>query len=144
MPETTYGWVTETYADDYMQSRLNVVNWFASGANKVAALMMAYRQLISSPLFSFTSTISEQMKWAQLEQALFLLNYSADIDARSSLRSQGVQSAGIVQESYKELNRQAICEAAMDFLKDYKKSQTFAFGIVELQREETTQTTELV
>ncbi len=100
MPEETYGWVTMEEAETYMSLRLNAAAYWHSGISKEAALMTAYNYLVNSGLFSFPDDASDNMKTAQFETALFLLQHLEDMDARLGLQAQGVRQAGVVQESY--------------------------------------------
>jgi len=100
MPEPTYGWVTETEANNYMFTRLGASTYWYTGADKVAALTTAYNMLTAGS-WSFPTTISLNMQNAQFEMALFLLQHQAGMDARMGLQAQGVTQAGIVEETYK-------------------------------------------
>ena len=68
----TYGWVTEAEADTYFATRLGASTYWASGAEKAAALTTAYNNLVDCGKFSFPSTATDKMKRGQYEQALFL------------------------------------------------------------------------
>lgn len=95
----TNTFITLTDADTYFEARVNAGAWNGSSDDeKKAALVTGYRDL--STRFSFSSTISNAMKYAQCEQSLFRLQDESGIDARAALRSQGVESAGVVKESY--------------------------------------------
>jgi len=100
----TNSWISEADAALYFAGRLSSDAWDdATTANKVKALITAYRQLIACGLFTLPSEIAditEAVKDAQCEQALFLLQQGADIDSRKGLQAQGVVSSGIVQETY--------------------------------------------
>lgn len=113
-------WVTVAEAGTYFEARLNSTAWTgASATEKIQALIMAYRQLNAAE-YSFPSVAVDAMKYAQFEQALFLLAYSSDIDARTALQAQGVTEAGIVKEKYSGGVSLPICAAAKSFIEDYE------------------------
>jgi hypothetical protein len=118
----TYGWVTIAEADTYFSTRLGSGILWDSGTEKESALTTAYNQLQNSGTFTLPTTATTAMKYAQYEQALFLLQHNDDIMRRKGLQAQGVTQAGIVQESYtaeagKEM---AICPMALQLLSAYK------------------------
>ncbi|MFA5456869.1 MAG: hypothetical protein WC261_04465 [Synergistaceae bacterium] len=114
----TNSWVTVAEAELYFEARLNATSWTgATATQKIQALIMAYRQL-NSGQYSFPTVVVDTMKYAQLEQALFLLAYSADIDARMALQAQGVTEAGIVKEKYSSAGTIPICAIAQAWIKD--------------------------
>jgi len=100
-------WVSEVAADTYFATRLGASTYWSSGTEKDAALTTAQWQIENSDLFggypdvSITGEVATQaMADAVCEQALFLLQ-DADVDTRVNLQAQGVQQAGMVQETYK-------------------------------------------
>jgi len=116
----TNTWVTGQEAEDYFATRLNSETWTeATNTEKIQALIMAYRQL-SAAAYSFPAVTVDAMKYAQYEQALFLLAYSSDIDARMALQAQGVIEAGIVKEKYSSLGAIPICVTAKSWVKNYE------------------------
>lgn len=101
MPEIIYGWVTLVEAETYMAARLGSSKYWNTNTSKIAALTTAYNFLIVSS-YDFPIEVSTNMKNAQCEMALFLLQHLEDMDARMGLQAQGVVSAGVVEESYRE------------------------------------------
>ncbi|MBM3210596.1 hypothetical protein FJZ33_00130 [Candidatus Poribacteria bacterium] len=95
----TNSWVTLEEAEEYMSSRLGAYKFWYTGVFKEAALITAYN-FLNSGKFEFPADISVNMKNAQCEMALFLLQHLEDMDARIGLQAQGVTSAGVVQEGY--------------------------------------------
>ena len=63
------------------------------------------------------------MRDAQCEQALFIIQHQKDADQRLGLQSQGVVSAGIVKEQYRDGKGPdiAISAIALRFLDSIKK-----------------------
>ena len=98
-------WVTEDEADTYFATRYGAAQHWASGTDKTAALATAYCDLIDCGDFEFEDVASgeeaeQELKDAQCEQALFIIQQGAAIDLRAALQEQGVASAGIMQEGY--------------------------------------------
>lgn len=123
----TNSWVTVAEADTYFEARLNAAAWSsATATQKIQALIMAYRQL-NAASYSFPSTAVDAMKYAQFEQALFLLSYSSDIDARTALQAQGVTEAGIVKEKYSGSASLPICATAKAFVEGYEDTKDNIF-----------------
>ncbi len=103
----TNSWVTAQEAEDYFAVRFGVgTNWSGlSDANKIAALISAHRYINSLENYTFpteVADITQAMKDAQCEMALFLVIHQVDMDARKGLQAQGVKQAGIVQETYED------------------------------------------
>jgi len=113
-------WVTMDEADTYFSERIGASNYWTSGADKEQALITAYRQIKNAYNLS-AETTDNNIKYAQCEQALFLIAFSDEIFRRASLQAQGVVKAGIVKEDYlKEyMGEVPICAMARNFLKDY-------------------------
>ena len=97
-------WVTEAEADTFMATRMGASLYWTDGeGDNVAAVVTAYKWL-NSGVFSFPTTATQPMKDAQCEMALFLLQHQPDLDLRMGLQAQGVTSAGVVKEKYREDN----------------------------------------
>lgn len=139
----TNSFCTAQEAEDYFATRMSVDAWDdATDDNQIRALITAYNQLVNSGLFSFPATTTNAIKYAQCEQALFLLQQGDDIDSRRALQAQGVVEAGIVKEKYSgDLQGVAICANARAFLKDYaiEDNQLFV-GDVNRDEEESADT----
>lgn len=133
-------WVTQTEAETYLQLRLGAVDVWNEGVDeteKQAALATAYRNLKNCGIFTIDeSSVTQAMKDAQCEQALFLLQHGRDIDSRLGLQRQGVKQSGLAQETYELIGtgRIPICTNALALLNDSKQSSGFAIG--ELERDE--------
>jgi len=128
---TVYGWVTEAEADAFMTTRWKAADVWVSGVDKPAALTTAYNMLIACGLFTFPSTASQAMKDAQCEQALFLVQQGAALDARIGVRAQGVTQAGVVKETYKDEEVEIpISPMAKALLSDYQT--TFGDGYLNI------------
>jgi len=127
----TNSWVTMIEADTYFSERLGSENW-VSGADKEKALKTAYRQIKFNGDYEIGSTVTDNLKYAQMEQAYFLLSFEADISHRKALQAQGVISAGIIKETYVEgdLSKVALCQFSQMLLKDYStKKHAFLVDI---------------
>jgi len=131
----TNTWATGQEAEDYFATRFGVgTNWSAlTDANKIAALISAYRQLVNLDDYDFPSTIDQEMKDAQCEMALFLIIHQADMDARMGLQAQGVTQAGIVQESYDKdaAGRLAVPAIVRNMLSEYESESPLLAADVE-------------
>lgn len=99
--------ITLADAETYMAKRLGASKFWhkerTDQDTKEAALATAYRSLVGCGQFSLPTTaggITQPVKDAQCEMALFLLQHQEDMDGRLGLQAQGVRQAGIVQESY--------------------------------------------
>jgi hypothetical protein len=114
-------WVTIDEAEDYFETRYLSDEWVeASHENKIKALVSAYRQISTNEDYSFLETASDNMKYAQYEQALYLLKFGDSMERRASLQAQGVTRAGIVDENYKETNGGVqLCPTAAKLLNSY-------------------------
>ena len=94
----TNSWVTISEADNYLTDRVGTSAWFAlsdSAAagteSKTTYLVTACQWLLSEyPDDLVVTLIDENLKKAQIEAALYLLNNYTDFAARSALSSQGV------------------------------------------------------
>lgn len=130
---TVYGWVTLAEANTFMATRLGADTYWNSSTSKAAALITAYDDLVTCGDFDFSLDSGEDtpqaFKDAQCEQALFLLRDQDGIEARASLQAQGVQSAGIVQESYAGKASIAICLKARAFLRSYGLASRNSFDV---------------
>lgn len=97
----TNSWVTEAAANTYFGERMGAGDYWVDGAtDNIPALITAYRWL-NAGRFTFPTTITQPIKDAQCEMALFLLQHQPDLDLRMGLRAQGVIVAGVVKEQYK-------------------------------------------
>ncbi|GEM_PF-468774 len=97
----TNSWVTGPEAEEYFAGRLGASTWWNTSAEKVPALITAYKRIMSCGDFSIEADEDEQVvKDAQCEMALFLLQHQSDMDARQGLQDQGVVAANIVGETY--------------------------------------------
>jgi len=100
----TNSWVTELAANDFMESRMGAGDyWGDGGGDNAAALITAY-QWLNAGKYSLPTTATQAMKDAQCEMALFLLQHQPDLDLRMGLQAQGVITAGVVKERYKDDN----------------------------------------
>ena len=100
----TNSWVTEAEANTYFSGRIKASDYWTNGAtDNIPALVTAYKWLHAGR-YTFPTTVADAMKDAQCEMALFLLQHQPDLDLRMGLQAQGVISAGVVKERYREDN----------------------------------------
>ena len=118
----TNSFVTAAEATTYFTTRWGADTWAAlTEAQKDAALVTAYNQIVQSGAFSIPDTITTQIKMAQMEQALFITIHGVDALARAGLIAQGVTQSGVSKETYdaEMRGRIALCPEAYELLKDY-------------------------
>lgn len=100
----TNSWVTETEANTYFEARVTAADyWVNSATINKPALITAYKWLKAGK-YTFPTTATQNMKDAQCEYALFLIQHQPDLDLRMGLQAQGVVQAGVVKERYREDN----------------------------------------
>lgn len=93
-------WVTLAQADEYFATRLGSSSWFAlpptgiNGADsKEALLVTAFNWILYDGKYSVSeSTDSANVRMAQLEAAIFLLEYREEYESRAANIAGGVQS----------------------------------------------------
>lgn len=135
----TNSWVTGPEAEEYFAGRLGASTFWNSTAeaNKIPALITAYKMLRACPDYTIDADEdAQEVKDAQCEMALFLLQHQADMDARQGLQAQGVQRADIVGETY-DLDRAgqlAVPPVVAQLLDGY--STLSPMGAVTLERDE--------
>ena len=131
----TNSWVTEAEANSYMEGRVKAGDyWDDGGADNIPALITAFKWLTGTPAYSFPVIVSQDMKDGQSEYALFLLQHQPDLDLRMGLQAQGVKVAGIVKESYREIQGIAVPPIVHELLRDY--TTEVPFYILPLERDE--------
>lgn len=84
-------WTNVTEADVYFADSLESIKW-ASVANKSGAINSAFRVLSTHPAYTFPEIVSQVMKDANAEYALYLANNG---NKRQALLDQGVKSFSI-------------------------------------------------
>jgi hypothetical protein len=120
----TDSYCTVDEADAYINSKWNTADYWQNNLTeeeKEQVLRTAFYQLKYSDMYSLPanlSDISNELKYAQAEQALFII-MNDGIDMRKSLQMQGVTEAGIVKEKYdlSRFNNNTIAPAAQQLLK---------------------------
>ena len=132
----TNTWVTMAEADTYFSERIGSSKYWVSGADKEQSLITAYRQINNMDGYVFPVVATDNMKYAQCEQALFLLAFSDEIFRRSSLKAQGVTEAGIVKEKYMQIDGVPIAEMAKVLLKDNEDASNTGNYAITLERDE--------
>jgi hypothetical protein len=118
----TNTWISRDDANIYFGTRISSADWAAAAdADKDKALQTAFRQIKYNTDYEIPSETSDNLKYAQCEQAVFLIKFATAISYRKGLQAQGVTAAGIVKETYSEakLDELAICAEAKLFLKGY-------------------------
>ena len=100
----TNSWVTEAEANSYYEARIHGDDYWTNGASdNIPSLITAYKWL-NAGRWTFPTTVTQPIKDAQLEMALFLLQHQPYLDLRMGLHVQGVIAAGVVKEKYKNDN----------------------------------------
>jgi len=133
---STNTWVMMAEANTYFSERIGAEKYWLTGTNKEQALITAYRQLKNTEGYLFPDTPTVNMKYAQCEQALFLLAFSDEIFRRGSLQAQGVVEAGIVKEKYVIEQGVPICDMAKVLLKDNEDTEMTGHHAIDLARDE--------
>jgi len=99
----TNSWVTEAEANTYFLTRIHGDDyWTDSASDNIPALITAYNWL--NVRYDLPVVGTADIKNAQCEYALFLLQHQPDLDLRMGLQAQGVIVAGVVKERYKDDN----------------------------------------
>ncbi len=124
----TNSWATETEADDYLTDRIDAGSWFnltgvaAPGENsKESLLVSAFRWLISSPLLTLSvSSTNSEIKNAQIEASLYLLQHYREMDERRTLVATGVGETRLSRKwETLSANNLAIPDHILGYLVDY-------------------------
>jgi hypothetical protein len=138
----TNSWVTLDEANTYFKTRIGsevIWNEELDDEKREASLITAFNTLMNSGLFSISAdSDSAQVKNAQCEMALFLLQHAEDIDSRKGLQSQGVLSSDVVSETYDKdkLNSLAIPQIVLSLLNDSKTEHSTFISEVTRDEEE--------
>jgi hypothetical protein len=135
------GWMNNVaQADTYFVTRFSSDAWTAASAgNKEAALWTAYYRLIDCDVYNLSDATptTAPLRRAQCEMAFYLIKHLPAEDHRLGIQAQGVVSAGIVQESYKEdmaLPIPAIVDAILD--KAGYKASPVSFFVAPIGRDD--------
>lgn len=97
----TNSWISESDANDYMDSRFGSWEFWDDATNKTAALITAYKRIKETGSFvNLPDEATQNMKDAQCEMALFLAAEGGDILRRNALQAQGIVEGGTVKEKY--------------------------------------------
>jgi len=100
----TNSWVTEAQANTYFEARIKAGDyWTNNASDNIPALITAYNWLNAGG-YGLPAVATQNMKDAQCEMAMFLLQHQPDLDLRMGLQVQGVIAAGVVKERYKDDN----------------------------------------
>lgn len=129
----TYGWVTELEADTYFDLHYTGRSYWDAETSKAAALLTAYRQLVGCNYFLFPSVSTTRMKYAQFEQALFIIMNGEALDRRAGLQAQGVTRSEVVGEYY-SFNGVPIAPAVLGLVKDMARVGKAYYRAVDLIR----------
>ena len=131
-------WISLECANEFMSARFGAgEHWDdLSDTEKSAALITAFKQIKNSGLFSFPAAATPDIRDAQCEQALFIVQHQKDADQRLGLQAQGVTSAGIVKEQYKDGRADiAISPIVLRYLDCYR-TQGSALHVGSINRDE--------
>lgn len=134
----TNSWVTVAEADTYLTDRLGAGNWFTTPNNdqpgitsRKVLLVSAFRWLIASPLLTLTAgSTDDNVKNAQIEAALFLLEHYTELDERRTLQATGVKEIQISRRTeifdYTQL---AIPDHILGYLTEYLTGANTVFQL---------------
>lgn len=118
-------WASVTEADAYFADSLELAKWDAI-TNKSGAINSAYRVLLTHPAYSYPSTVTDNMKNANIEYALYLASVGTK---RQDLINQGVTQfkVGDFSETLKEQDEWHGSEVTLpsivkQYLKEYSNS----------------------
>jgi len=124
----TNSWIDVADATTYFAERIGASKYWPaslSEPDKEAALITAYRQINSISDYSFPDDATDNMKFAQCEQALMLVAFADEMFRRSALQSQGVAEAGIVKEKYNLDGEVKISDIAKSLLTGFETEAPF-------------------
>ena len=93
-------WVTIVEADTYLTDRIDASNWFDLGdtgdpgaSSKTTLLASSFHWLMGDVSLELSATLTDaNVKNAQMEGALFLLKYGAELQAKRAFLSFGGKS----------------------------------------------------
>jgi len=124
-------WVTIVEADTYLTDRIDASNWFdledigSPGAkSKTTLLASSFQWLIGDPSLELSLTLTDDnVKKAQMEGALFLLNYSKELQGKQAFLSFGGRSFRMSKrwESF-DLSALTIPLHIIGLLQEYQRS----------------------
>lgn len=124
----TNSWVEIAEATAYFVERIGASKYWPASLTdpeKEAALITAYRQINSISDYSFPETATDNMKFAQCEQALMLVAFADEMFRRTALQSQGVSEAGTVKEKYALDGEVKISDLAKSLLTGFETEALF-------------------
>jgi hypothetical protein len=132
----TNSWISLEDAEDYMATRIGAGVVWNTAAEKEAALITAYKQLMGCDKYSLPVAATQTLEEAQCEMALFLLQHQEDMDARKGLQAQGVIQAGMVEETYDKdkVGVMPVPPQVDNLLKDYRTESPI--GSAQLERDD--------
>lgn len=111
------GWVTLTEFTNYCNSKHVNADAYAQTDFNTQALNFAFNCIVTHPELKFTdNTVTDWMKNAQMEQAIYLIQQADARDKRLGLQAQGVTRADIIGEYFRKSNRIDLCAGAAMFL----------------------------
>ena len=124
------GWVTEAEFVSYCNTKHVNADAYTQTGNNVQALNYALMCIVTNPEIKLPEdgTVTNWMQFAQMEQALYLLQQSTARDMRLGLIAQGVTRADIVGEYLKAQRRIDLCAGAAMFLSPYTLSNGGGWG----------------
>jgi hypothetical protein len=124
----TNSWATVAEADTYLTDRINAVDWFstsptaAPGAvSKESLLVSAFYWLTGAPELSLSVTLTDtNVKNAQIEAALFLLEHYDELNERRAAMFTGVESWKLSKKSENyNIDQLQIPSYIIGMLRDY-------------------------
>jgi hypothetical protein len=113
------GWVTETQFEEYCRNKhVGGANYYIA-EYVVPALNFAFNAIVTHPALRFGDNpiVTNWMQYAQMEQAIYLIQQGDARDKRLGLQAQNVSRADIVGEYFRPQSQIDLCAGAMMFLR---------------------------
>ena len=128
-------WTTIQEANDYLTDRIGAEAWFELSdsedpgvSSKTSFLVSAYQWLIGSPQLDLSAGLADaNIKKAQIEAALFLLDHYSALNERRAALATGVTEFKLSRKSEKlDINNLTIPVHIMGFLGTYSSQNAVA------------------
>ncbi len=122
-------WASVSEADTYLTDRIYAETWFdldSSGepgvVTKESLLVSSFNWLLGNSSFSLSSALTDDnVKKAQIEGGLFLLNHYVELDERRAAKASGVTEFKISQKMEKLEGDITVPSIISDLLSSYKQ-----------------------
>ena len=122
-------WASVSEADTYLTDRIYAETWFdldSSGepgvVTKESLLVSSFNWLLGNSSFSLSSALTDDnVKKAQIEGGLFLLNHYVELDERRAAKASGVTEFKMSQKMEKLEGDITVPSIISDLLSSYKQ-----------------------